>query len=321
MILYFAPMEGITSCVFRQVHARCFPGVDGYYAPFLAPDGQGRCKASALRELLPENNRDLKLTPQILTNSPEAFVNLSRELAAMGYEEVNLNAGCPSGTVVPKHKGAGMLADPDALDAFLDHVFSRCSVRVSVKTRLGLESTAEFERLLQVYARYPVQLLIVHARDRQGMYRSRPDLDAFARAVERTRLPLCYNGDLVDRASLALIREKVPDLERFMLGRGAAADPSLFRQLRGGASLSSEELENYLARLEEGFLAWGLSEHFTLARLKELWYYLGCLFPGGEKGRKRILKSQNLGDYRAAVQGLFAQGLFDPSAHFPGQLG
>ncbi|MBQ5521446.1 MAG: diguanylate cyclase, partial [Oscillospiraceae bacterium] len=67
MILYFAPMEGITSCVFRQVHARCFPGVDGYYAPFLAPDGQGRCKASALRELLPENNRDLKLTPQILT--------------------------------------------------------------------------------------------------------------------------------------------------------------------------------------------------------------------------------------------------------------
>ena len=146
-------MEGITSFVFRQVHARCFPGVDGYYAPFLAPDGQGRCKASALRELLPENNRDLKLTPQILTNSPEAFVNLSRELAAMGYEEVNLNAGCPSGTVVPKHKGAGMLADPDALDAFLDHVFSQCPISVSVKTRLGLESTAGFARLLEVYER------------------------------------------------------------------------------------------------------------------------------------------------------------------------
>ena len=321
MLLYFAPMEGVTSCVYRRVHARCFPGADAYYAPFLAPDGQGKCKASALQELLPENNRDLRVIPQILTNSPEAFLALSRELAAMGYRELDLNAGCPSGTVVPKHKGAGLLADPRELDAFLDRIFSDCPLRVSVKTRLGLHSTAEFDRLLEVYERYPLELLIVHARDREGMYRSRPDLDAFVRAAGKTRLPLCYNGDLVDAASLALVRERVPGLDRFLLGRGAAADPSLFRQLRGGERLEARELEDFLEQLQAGFLAWGLSERFALARLKELWFYLGFLFPGGEKGRKRILKSQNLGDYRAAVQGLLAQGLFDPSAHFPGQLG
>lgn len=126
MYFSFAPMEGLTSSIFRQTHARFFPGVDRYYAPFLAPDGQGKVKRSALRELEPERNQGIDLVPQILCNRPEAFLALSRELAAMGYREVNLNAGCPSGTVVPKHKGAGMLADLRSLDDFLAEVFSRC---------------------------------------------------------------------------------------------------------------------------------------------------------------------------------------------------
>ena len=115
MLLDFAPMEGVTGCLYRQVHAACFPGAARYWAPFIAPDGAGRFRAASLRDILPENNRDLAV---------------SRELAAMGYRELNLNAGCPSGTVVPKHKGAGMLADLQSLDAFMDEVFSRCELRV-----------------------------------------------------------------------------------------------------------------------------------------------------------------------------------------------
>ena len=120
MKLDFAPMEGVTSCLYRNV-----PGVDRYYSPFIAPDGSGRFKGAALRDILPENNRDLRLVPQVLCSRAEAFLAVSRELAAMGYGEVNLNAGCPSGTVVPKHKGAGMLADLKSLDVFLSEVFSR----------------------------------------------------------------------------------------------------------------------------------------------------------------------------------------------------
>ena len=54
------------------------------------------------RDILPEYNRDTPVLPQILTKSVPDFLWAAGELAAMGYEEVNLNLGCPSGTVTAK---------------------------------------------------------------------------------------------------------------------------------------------------------------------------------------------------------------------------
>ena len=164
MELYFAPMEGITTYLYRRIHKEMFPGADRYYAPFLAPDGQGNCRKSSLRDILPENNMDINLVPQVLCNRAEAFLHVANLLADMGYQEVNLNVGCPSPTVVPKHKGAGMLRDLGTLDAFLEEVISRCPLRLSVKTRLGVESTAEFPAILEIYNRYPIHQLIIHAK-------------------------------------------------------------------------------------------------------------------------------------------------------------
>lgn len=318
MLLDFAPMEGVTGCLYRQVHAACFPGAARYWAPFIAPDGAGRFRAAALRDILPENNRDITLVPQLLCNTAEAFLAVSRELGAMGYRELNLNAGCPSGTVVPKHKGAGMLADLQSLDAFLNEVFSRCELRVSVKTRLGLASASEFPAILEVYNRYPLCELVVHARDRAGMYKSPVDLPAFAAAFPVSRAPLRYNGNVVDRASYEKVMSTVPALDRMMIGRGAAADPALFRLLSGGAPLEAAELRDFLDRLLSAFLSGGLGEHFALSRLKELWYYLIWKFPGAQRQAKAINKARTLADYRAAVQALFASGLYDPAAAFHG---
>ena len=312
----FAPMEGITSCLFRRTHAACFPGADRYYAPFLAPDGSGNCREGAWRDLRPENNPDGLPVPQILCNRADAFLSVTRELALMGYAEVNLNTGCPSATVVPKHKGAGMLQDLRALDDFLADVFSRCELRISVKTRLGMESGAEFPAILEVFRRYPLAELIVHARDRSGMYRSRPDLAAFAAAFPACPFPVCYNGSVVDRASFEAVLSAVPALDRVMLGRGAAADPALFRELKGGSALEKAELRDFLARYRGMLQASGIGEHYTLGRLKELWFYTGALFPGDARGLKRIRKAQNLADYCAAAEQLFAGDAFRPGAHF-----
>ena len=231
MVFSFAPMEGVTSHSYRRVHAEMFPGVSRYYSPFIAPDGSGKYKASHLRDILPENNAGLDLVPQILCNRPEAFLAVARELAAMGYREVNLNAGCPSGTVVPKHKGAGMLADLRSLDDFLAEVFSRCELRVSVKTRMGLASTEEFPAILEIYNKYPLSELIIHARDREGMYKSTPDLKGFAAAFRQSRAPVCYNGNIFSPAAIDAAVQAVPGLERVMIGRGAAANPALFRHV------------------------------------------------------------------------------------------
>ena len=316
MDLSFAPMEGITSCLFRRTHAACFPGADRYFAPFLAPDGSGRCRDGAWRDLRPENNPDGLPVPQILCNRADAFLTVARELAAMGYEEVDLNAGCPSSTVVPKHKGAGMLLDLRSLDDFLADVFSRCALRISIKTRLGLESSTEFPAILEIYRRYPLAELIIHARDRAGMYQSPPDIGAFAAAFSACPFPVCYNGSIVDRESLAAVVSAVPELDRVMLGRGAAADPALFRELRGGAPLEKKELQDFLKRYAAVLEASGIGGHYTLGRLKELWYYMGALFPEDARGLKRIRKAQSMDDYRAAVQLLFAGDGFRPGAHF-----
>ena len=313
----FAPMEGITSYRYRSLHAEMFPGVEQYYAPFIAPDGTGRFRVASVRDLLPENNPDLCLVPQILCNRAEAFLAVSRELAAMGYREVDLNAGCPSGTVVPKHKGAGMLADLRSLDDFLAEIFSRCPLRISVKTRLGLESTAEFPSILEIYNKYPLSELIIHARDRKGLYRSVPDLEVFAAAAADARSPICYNGNVFTGASLERLQALVPALDRVMLGRGAVCDPALFRRLRGGAPLSCEELREFLDRLLDRYLSTGLDAHHALGCMKEIWYYSSWMFPDSKALRKRLNKARSLEEYRDAAAALFRSGLFSPSASFP----
>ena len=313
-----APMEGVTSYLYRNVHAACFPGVDRYYSPFIAPDGSGRFKGNALRDILPENNRDVELVPQVLCNAAAAFLAVSRELAAMGYREVNLNAGCPSATVVPKHKGAGMLADLRSLDDFLAEVFSRCELKVSVKTRMGLKTTAELPAILEIYNKYPITELIIHARDREGMYRSEPDLAAAAAACPLSRAPVTYNGNVVDRLTYNKVTSTIPNVERLMLGRGAVTDPALFRVLRGGEMLESAELAAFLERLERSFLEAGLGEHFTLARLKEVWYYVIYKFPNAGRQQKAINKARTLADYHSAVSALFAAGLYGKEAAFRG---
>ena len=320
MILSFAPMEGVTSCIYRSVHAACFPGADRYYAPFLAPDGSGKVKLSALRDLLPENNPRGLPVPQILCNRAEPFLALSRELAAMGYEELNLNAGCPSGTVVPKHKGAGLLLDLDSLDRMLADIFSRCELKVSVKTRLGVESAAEFPAILELYDRYPLAELIVHARDRNGMYRSTPDLNAFSAALEQSRAPVCYNGNVLDRRSYDVVMSTFPALERLMLGRGAVTNPALFRILRGGEPLAASELRDFLDRLCGALRESGVQEHHVLGRLKEVWYYVNHMFPGADHPLKALNKARSLSEYESAVAAMFGSGRFDPQAAFPGAL-
>ena len=315
MEVSFAPMEGITYSGYRRIHAELFPGADRYYAPFIAPDSTGKFKAGNLRDVLPENNESIKLVPQLLCNAAEPFLAVARELEDLGYEEVNFNIGCPSGTVVAKHKGAGILGDLRQLDDCLADIFSRCPLKVSVKTRLGLHSAEEFPAIVEIYRKYPLSRLIVHVRYRDGMYKSEPDREAFT-AVQDCPFPVEYNGNIFTRADLDGLRQRYPELNAAMLGRGAVTNPALFRKLCGGAALTAGELREFHDRLTEEYLASGLAPNFTVSRMKELWFYQLCMFPGSERAGKAILKSRTLPDYRAAVSALFANVDLDPSAGF-----
>ncbi len=303
----FAPMEGITGALFRRLHHQFFPGVDRYYMPFLSPTRDHVFTPRELREILPENNPDAEVIPQLLTKVPEDFLWAAGELAAMGYQTVNLNLGCPSGTVVAKGKGSGMLADPSALDAFLDAVFSRAPCAVSVKTRLGLSDPEEFGPLLEIYNHYPLAELIVHSRVQKDGYRHPVRLEAFAPILAASRHPVCFNGGLVTTQDCRDLVGRFSGICGVMIGQGLVANPALVRQIRGGPGADRETLRAFHEALFGGYSQLFGSAHNAMMRMKELWAYLIRLFRDSGPYAKRLRKARDPQTFSQAVDAVFQE--------------
>ena len=305
MRIYFAPLEGITDAVYRRAHAGHFGGACKYFIPFVSPTQNLRFTGRELSNVDPGENAGLFAVPQILTRDAEHFLWAAGALFDMGYGEINLNMGCPSGTVTAKGKGAGMLRDLEALESFLDTVCPRVRSRLSVKTRIGYADPAEFDALLSLLSRYPLHELIVHPRTRGEFYRGAPHADAFAAAFSRTGLPLVYNGDLFSAEDCRAKLRECPQTHALMLGRGLIANPALARELSGGAPLSPGELQDFCGELLERWL----SRHpanVAVARMVCVMKHVACCFEGADRPRKLIRKAKTLPAYREAEAALFS---------------
>lgn len=301
MYLDFAPMEGITGSAFRRLHYGYFGGVDRYFTPFFSPTKEHLFTARDQREFFPENNRDVPVIPQILTKVPEDFLWAAGELRAMGYGEVNLNLGCPSGTVTAKGKGCGMLAHLDVLKYFLDRIFEHAPCPISVKTRLGMEDPAEFEPILEIYNQYPMTELIIHPRVRKDLYRHPVRTAAFEAALERSKNPVSFNGGIVTTADLAACREKYPTVKAIMVGQALISNPFL----ACGKKPEKETLRTFCDELLDTYTAQFGSRTNAMKRMKELWFYLIRLFADSDRHGKHILKAKTAEEYDLAVQAVF----------------
>ena len=307
MYHYFAPMEGLTDSIYRELHHRFFPGIDRYYTPFLSPTVHRKLTAKEERELPPADSLDFCVVPQMLTKNAADFLWLAQEIHNRGYSQVNLNLGCPSGTVVAKGKGSGFLAKPDELDRFFETVFAAdLPIAISIKTRLGLREEDEFPRILAIYNRYPIAELTLHPRVQKDFYQKPIHEAAFARALPDCRLPLCYNGELRTAAQVAAFHEKYPTVDRLMFGRGIVADPALPRKLQGGEAASLEEIRRFTAALYEGYQAAYGSRGPAVQKMKELWFRLIGLFDEHERCEKRMRRLRSPDDYEAAEAEIFA---------------
>lgn len=301
-----APMEGVTDYVFRTVQAKYFTPADKYYTPFISPTATHRFSPKQLREVLPENNAGLNLIPQLIGHSAEDFLWAADELHSMGYNEINFNLGCPSGTVVSKKKGSGLLSEREMLTRFFDEVFEKTPVKVSVKTRIGRLSTEEFSALLELFSCYPISELIIHPRLQTQQYKGRPFLPAWEAALKEYERPLCYNGDLFTAEKVGDFLNTYPQTESVMLGRGLAANPAIIGEAKSGAKTEKAEIRDFhdelFARTKERI---GQDKPLIM-HMKELWFYLGASFEDAEKYLKALKKAQSASDYLGAVNALFA---------------
>ena len=301
MKVYFAPLEGLTDSTYRRLHHKYFPGIDRYYTPFFSPTSGRKLTSRELRELPPAECLGAEVIPQLLTKNADDFLWMSEKFRDLGYAEINLNTGCPSGTVTAKGKGAGMLKDPDSLAAFLDAIFEKTTVKISVKTRIGFEKAEEFPALLEVFNRYPIQELTVHPRVRSAFYKGDVNMETFRYALKTSRAPVCYNGNLNCLADIQKITSEFKDLQAVMLGRGLIGDPGMLTP--GGTDV--KVLESFFGELLEEYLVHFGGSRNAMFRLKEHWRYLICKFENSERLEKRLRKTTDLGEYKAITHEIF----------------
>ncbi len=286
MIIYFAPMEGITDGILRQVHSRIFGGVNVYCLPFHKLTQSMTLLTRERRDLSPEENAGLNVLPQALTRDPGQLSAWLSYVKSCGYFCADLNLGCPSPTVTKRGRGSGMLRDPDELRRFLDHVFSDpLPVSLSVKTRIGYESADEWPRIMTLLAGYPFSHVTVHVRTMKEQYTGAVHPEAFDLAVHSGIPNPVYNGDLRTPEDIQALIRRCPAAQAVMIGRGLLADPALARRIHGGAQAAEEELRAWYTALYQG---WKDRFHATLAlgRIKKLMEW-PC---GDDIRRKRLLR-------------------------------
>lgn len=300
LAIYFAPLEGITNYLFRQIYHRHYDGIDRYYSPFVTTRDGGFMKKKEKGDVLPENNTGINLIPQILSNHAEGFCQTARHMEDLGYSEVNLNLGCPSGTVTSKKRGAGFLLFPDELNRFLDHIFTHSPISISIKSRIGFYAEEEFYRLLDIYNQYPVKELILHLRTRTDMYQAPVHREIFSYAEKHSHIPLCYNGDVTSIQDLEDLKKDFPALSAVMIGRGFLRYPGFTADHH--QPLNSNKLYDFVTELCQSYCEHFSGETPVLFKMKELWSYLKDSVPDGDKFFHKIKKTKKLSEYKQIVK-------------------
>lgn len=306
MNIYFAPLEGITGHIFRNAYNEIYGHIDKYFAPFISPSEKCPITPRERKEITPENNQGFYLVPQILTCRSEHFIEGARELQAMGYKEINLNLGCPSGTVCAKGKGAGFLPETLALQKFLDDIYSYAEsdgVKISIKTRLGYFNPDEFYDLLDIFNKYPVSELIVHPRIKSDFYKGEPRKEYYVYALEHSKCPLVYNGNIFTAKDYDEFSSSFgTGLDPVMLGRGLISDPSLADKLKGfSAETDFAKFKRLHDTIYHEYQKVMSPDINVLYKMRELWSYWQTLFDGKERDIKRLLKAKKYAEYEDVV--------------------
>ena len=302
--LILAPLRGFTDFVFRNTFQRHFAGIDEAVAPFVTSTKGRRIKPSHLRDLNPEQNQTMPVVPQILSNNSEEFVFLAKKLFDLGFEEINLNLGCPYPMVAKKRRGSGLLPHPEVVDRLLFEILDGVPGRLSIKTRLGRFSADEMDSLIPIFNRYPLSRVIVHPRVGEQMYAGRVNLDAFGMCLAQINHPVIYNGDINDPFGFDQLQAEFPGAVGWMLGRGLIANPFLAEIIKGQSPSSEHRMSrfrNFHDDLVDNYSRLFSGPGHVLDRMKGFWRYFADGFVDGRRILKYIRKVNALKRYQMLV--------------------
>ncbi len=305
---YLAPIRGVTDALYRNVYHSHFPYFDAALAPFINPQRYANFKARLLADVLPDNNTTLPIVPQLLNNNAMDFYGLGKRLQDLGYCHINWNLGCPAPMVANKKRGSGLLPHADEIIALLQEVTVKLDCEISIKTRLGYRDPGEIEILLPQLEEIELKEIVIHPRIGKQLYRGHADPDGFARCKMISSHRLVYNGDINTPKDFLTLSKRFPEINRWMIGRGAIADPFLLATIRGltiPEQQKREKLRDFHTDLYD-HLKIRLSGHsHLLGRMKQIWAYFIESFPTKKKVLKKIRKASTEIKYKKAMDELF----------------
>jgi tRNA-dihydrouridine synthase len=310
--LLSSPLQGFTDFRFRNAQNKIFGGIDTFYAPYIRLNGKMVIKSSYQRDLLPENNSELEVIPQIITNDPDEFLFVAKYVQELGYKELNWNLGCPYPMVTKCGMGSGLISNTEKINTILEKVHGESDIIVSMKMRLGYDTTEEILDVFPILEKYPIKNVAIHARIGKQLYKGGVHLDAFQACVNNTKLKLYYNGDITSVAKFHEMQARFPTIDHWMIGRGLIADPFLPSMIKNNTTeyprnkmeLFSEFHDNLYAGYSESLSG---STHILL-KMNHLWEYFSVIFSNPHKVSKNIRKSKSIRNYEQTVKEIIKAG-------------
>jgi tRNA-dihydrouridine synthase B len=306
--LYMGPLKGFTDYIYRNTFARHFKGFDLAIAPFVVSINGKKVNHRYIDDLLPEHNRQMPVIPQILSRSAKGFILLANYFYDLGYETVNWNLGCPYPMNAKKNRAAWLLPHTDLIQSFLEEVVPSLNGKISIKARLGLNESQDFQRLIPVLNQFPIEEIILHPRTGIQRYDGKPDLQAFQECLARTEHSMVYNGDIRSLADFQKLSKKFPQVSRWMIGRWLLVDPFLPMAMKKGEDVGkdkSEKMKMFHDDLFEQYRNTLSGSKHLLDRMKGLWRFFQLSFQDGSHGVEKIRQTLHPDQYQKAVDYFF----------------
>lgn len=300
-----APLQGYTDYRFRNAFVKHFGGIDLFYTPYMRKQ-KGEIKKSMLREVDPDNNKNIPLVPQIMTNNADEFIELSKIHYNLGYDLINWNLGCPYPMVTNRKLGSGLLPFPNEIVEILENALPKIKCKVSIKMRLGLENKTEAEKILPHLNQFPLECIILHPRIGKQLYKENADVSTFKTAKSLTQHNLVYNGDINTLEEFQKISKLTEGTSQFMIGRGMLSNLFLAEEVKG-INCFEDKTTRFLNFHETLFNLYDQTlsgDHQILSKLKPYWEYFSEMFENPRKTFKTIKKCKQLNDYRQYISSL-----------------
>jgi len=277
-ILALAPMQDVTTLDFMRVIAR-HGGPDVYWTEYFRVYPNSHPDKWILKSIT-ENPTGRPIVAQMIGNDIPALVRTAKVLEKYPVAAIDLNLGCPAPIVYRKCAGGGLLREPQKIDAILGALRDAVTVPFTVKTRIGFESPEEFDELLPLFAKHPIDLLTVHARTVKQMYRPGVRYDLIARAARELKCPVLANGNVHSAAQAKQLLAET-GVRGLMIGRGAIRNPCLFDQIR--AELRGEKIKlptgcdvlAYIRELWDAEITPDVPESVQVQRMKKFMNFIG----------------------------------------------